>query len=1774
MSLRDQLNQIAEANATVALDRKVRQKLYSTSLIYNPKTAATQDLEFIFEAATAALDELIELDPKFEIFTRSIFSESSMSIDRNVQTKEENKNLDNAINGYLMLASSKWHLTPTLHATEWLVRRFQIHIRNAEPLLLSTLNYYQSSVFKRILNIVKLPPLFNPLSSFVKAENRPSNLTIIKLFNDMDFLKLYANYLNKSIKHKATYTNQLLFVSCSFLNLIAFNSNNEDKLNLLVPILLEISAKLLASDSADNQIAANTILSVFASALPLNKNIILAATETILANLHMETVKKSSLITIFKLFQTLKGSGNVDHLPIKLYNLFDKKLEFDYVLQYVENPNTPSCDKFISSYIRTIIRSDHTKLNLLVKLMKNLAKPLQKYEIRLIITDLIHLSEVIGDKSNLIEIFEYLVKTNENLVLKCLKALNMDGDLFELRLTTSLFTKHDDTNETTTITKDIAKEKIAGKNDSLVPFKEFLDKNSNHIFTHEVSLFSQPDEVYSKLLSLFIEAIGNGYQSGLFLSSFFTTLHARLTFLLRVLISPAAPVTLRSITLTNISKYINSVDKDSNVFTLVPCLICALNDISKNVRIGVKKILTQIAKRPSSKHYFIADKIYGDNVKFPLLSPKDSESWLKYFLNEYLIEDYDISHLLVPKNNENVFLLFWANQALVIPLPFAKTMLLNNICKASKSTSTYSSIFEDFISNYLDKRSEWELKCQNNKTDFGAFEKAIIDLFAPKEKNEFMINFSISALKSEHESLASIVAEKIITVFQTLKSHFKNKIIREILEDSLNPEQSYDAIGTLQSLPLDADGFTSILNENRLSTQSDISTTFKRRRRSSSTNKAAFQKEQVSKMAELHLRKLTIILEALDRSNTIIGTETLLSTLLSVLSDLETLDLDGGLPVLYCQETLSSCMINCIHSLKNSGAKKLSNARADILVSAIRNSSSTQVQNKLLLVVGELASLDTETVLHSVMPIFTFMGAHSIRQDDEFTTQVVTRTIETVIPALLDGNKSNISDEIEFLLISFTTALQHVPKHRRVNLYFTLIKSLNATKAIAPFLFLISQHFSTNTNTFKLAEAKTIVEFTRSFLTKFDVTDQLNGICKYFEIYKTLIEAQKNVDLKSSLENRALFTNGILNIPTNEFTSLLQNGFDFINKVIQENESDYYDVRGSLKLRIYSVLLDSKLTSDSVTSMKNIFSSLLESILKFINKASTLFTFDALTDEEDSYSDNENRDTKDDIKRTLYNILGNILNLLPIEEFTSSVLPLLSSIDNIDMRYHLTLVISNKFEYENEDAVPSAKVTITKLLERISLESENVNIQQVSLNTISSLISKFDGKIELPLVNDVLSMGIKGLATDKPEIIISSLTAITNCVQQLGVKIISFYPKIVPQSLQIFAKLEKDQNAYLREQQQLAILLMLASMIRKLPSFLQSNLYDLMKVIFLSDEVNTPIRLSIISLIAENMDLKEVLKVLNKIWNAILSDSTDSTSISLFLSMLESTVESIDKKSATIQSPVFFKLLLALFEYRSKSSFDTNTISRIESTVHQIVNIYVLKLNDKVFRPLFAILVRWAFDGEGVINTNITEIERLTAFYRFFYNLQDNLKGIITSYFTYILEPTKQLLDRFVNNTTDDINLRRLTLMSVTSSFKYDKDEYWKSTSRFELISKSLIDQLSNIEQSIGKYLVKAISSLATNNNGVEGHNKIMHKLLVDHMKATCSSNEKLWAVRCFKMIYTRVGESWLPLLPQLVPTIAELLEDDNEEVEHEVRTGLVKVVENVLGEPFSRYLD
>ncbi|KMU73239.1 hypothetical protein CISG_09972, partial [Coccidioides immitis RMSCC 3703] len=122
-----------------------------------------------------------------------------------------------------------------------------------------------------------------------------------------------------------------------------------------------------------------------------------------------------------------------------------------------------------------------------------------------------------------------------------------------------------------------------------------------------------------------------------------------------------------------------------------------------------------------------------------------------------------------------------------------------------------------------------------------------------------------------------------------------------------------------------------------------------------------------------------------------------------------------------------------------------SSIRADLIIDCVRTSESPQVQNTALLLVAGLATVAPELVLHSVMPIFTFMGSSVLRKDDEYSALVIDQTIDQVVPPLvqsLRNQKRDVVSGTSELLLSFTTAFEHIPSYRRLRLFEALITKL------------------------------------------------------------------------------------------------------------------------------------------------------------------------------------------------------------------------------------------------------------------------------------------------------------------------------------------------------------------------------------------------------------------------------------------------------------------------------------------------------------------------------------------------------------------------------------------------------------------------------------------------------------------------------------------------------------------------------------------------------------
>jgi U3 small nucleolar RNA-associated protein 10 len=131
--------------------------------------------------------------------------------------------------------------------------------------------------------------------------------------------------------------------------------------------------------------------------------------------------------------------------------------------------------------------------------------------------------------------------------------------------------------------------------------------------------------------------------------------------------------------------------------------------------------------------------------------------------------------------------------------------------------------------------------------------------------------------------------------------------------------------------------------------------------------------------------------------------------------------------------------------------------------------------------------------------------------------------------------------------------------------------------------------------------------------------------------------------------------------------------------------------------------------------------------------------------------------------------------------------------------------------------------------------------------------------------------------------------------------------------------------------------------------------------------------------------------------------------------------------------------------------------------------------------------------------------------------------------------------------------------------------DFWQSPTHFTPIAAPLLDRLQSTSATLTREsIIPAITALASAASSSD-HQKEMNSRILSLMRADEAST-RLAAVKCEQALTERLGEDWLALLPEMLPIITELLEDDDETVELETRRW-IKKVEEILGESLDSML-
>uniref|UniRef100_H0X3V5 HEAT repeat-containing protein 1 n=2 Tax=Otolemur garnettii TaxID=30611 RepID=H0X3V5_OTOGA len=213
------------------------------SLLFDPKEAATIDRDTAFAIGCTGLEELLGIDPSFEQFEAPLFSQLAKTLERSVQTKAVNKQLDENISLFLIHLSPYFLLKPAQKCLEWLIRRFHIHLYNQDSLIACVLPYHETRIFVRVIQLLKINNSKHKWFWLLPVKQSGVPLArgtlITHCYKDLGFMDFICSLVTKSVKVFAEYPSR----SSQLRVLLAFYASTI------------VSALVAAEDVSDNIVA-------------------------------------------------------------------------------------------------------------------------------------------------------------------------------------------------------------------------------------------------------------------------------------------------------------------------------------------------------------------------------------------------------------------------------------------------------------------------------------------------------------------------------------------------------------------------------------------------------------------------------------------------------------------------------------------------------------------------------------------------------------------------------------------------------------------------------------------------------------------------------------------------------------------------------------------------------------------------------------------------------------------------------------------------------------------------------------------------------------------------------------------------------------------------------------------------------------------------------------------------------------------------------------------------------------------------------------------------------------------------------------------------------------------------------------------------------------------------------------------------------------------------------------------------------------------------------
>ncbi|KAF1954821.1 hypothetical protein CC80DRAFT_475542 [Byssothecium circinans] len=1757
-SLQRQLAAIA-ATSTHQLDLKAQKLAHGKSLLFEPKIAASQSFDNLYLICYEGYRDLCALDPRFVQFSRSLFSEQSKVEDRTQMTQKENDKLNGVLEAFMTMVGPRLLLKPAEKALEWLVRRFHVHEYNTETLVFTYLPYHNTPRFLALLTILSPNPshALRFLHPYIQSPTNPPRQTIVyTAVNTPAFFNALQNYVIKVLE--AGHQGPSLLSFWSSVTTQAINGIHDQTSSgrqevrdqkteeLLLRILPVLNTCMKISSGAEAVTACYMIVIVLVTKATFEDKILNSLMEAAILSQENETLDACLMC-----LSVLAEERSDAQLPAAV----SKRLL-----------RIPDLSRILSSLSKRC-RVERLALGCALGALSDIgasegrqqifrdiveARLLDEPQLTMIFSALLQV--IRGDAHGSAhhgELIDYVSKLGEEPTIARLleasaKKTNTDLESLGLILGSSAGIEED------RLLEDEDEEMVdvderAVNAPAILPPEiaeiSFLDANTPSL---QDTLAAFQQAVSSNCTSRFLSA-KNLKQQKAFAEPRY------LSFLVRIWCS-SSPISTRVTALRSATTVIRRSDQPVDLQNLVPYLLYALSDSSAAIRRSAATLTAALSARnsdsTSSCPIWGSSNLYGKGSKIPHLSNDQLAGLLSTLVP--MLEECAMDPNFVITSMKEVFegspstkvskkglksalrgplIAFIGAHTSSTPLLSVRLRLLPLFKLQAKSiASARSTTALPIVRAWCSlPKMDMEQKCEQEQIQSQNADRAHIAALLPREAESINIVKDVISGKcnKERTQAMQIVFEWVNTNWTSIRSESRLSLSQDLLDLALKSNDTEfgemsrsGSLETLRNVKLDTAALLSFIDSVPSAVQMPEGPPAKRRRRTSRNEMArvdAHSQEDISRL----LRRLTLVLELIEGS--IPGEHVaLFKSLFTVLGDLQPLKQQSGSDLVYLQGLVLGSLTPIVNRIKTQKdtTEYQASVRADLLVDCIRHSTSPQVQNAALLLISSLASWVPEMILHNLMPIFTFIGSTLLRQQDDYSAHVVDQTISRVVPQLatsLRSKQKNFLAGVADLLLSFTAAFEHIPEHRRLKLFAELARTLGPEDALSAVLALLVDRYP---------HSKGQQKFSVELLLVFDPTVTLQTFKGYLDLVEDAAGSKRRV--------------------ADTLFSLNEKQPGQVETVLNNLLSSLADFAADERIQSHVAKTFKKNTDSS--QPRAIFATIVETIIR-VSKT--------LAKQQKLY-------------QNCSRVLGRCLSLLPTPDLVKSAELLLASHDNeVNIAAIRAVEVRASTVKENDKPSVTSLVTFLTLLDGTLVSVRDVDVKRVLLSCIDSIIARF-GKKDTAIVSSIASTvsGSQGLLSSDDRVRVLSLLCLTSIVDVLEDEAIALLPAVLPTVFEYLGTAIEDENTALHN----AVYALLTNAVQRLGfMFTREYLEPALKLSQKSaagglEEACDEERIGFHQSISRNLEAQEVFHSIKSVWADAIAQGSEA--LDEQLDLIRSTIEAKSKSQLVKASSTLFSLFLEAFQLRealadSEEDIDDDDIDQLEDSLVEAVLAMTLKLNDATFRPFFAQLV------DRTASSSITFYKFLAAFF-------DKFKSIVTSYSSYILDPASKLLTTLSTQpptTTTTTSLRTSLLHALQTSFLHDQDTFWATPSHFTTILAPLVSHLtfpsppssSSSSSSSSAPAITAICSLATATASAPDNHRDLNALLLTSLRSDDAST-RLNTVRCERELTRALGEEWLALLPEMLPFISELREDDDEGVERET-VRWIGEVEGVLGE-------